>query len=64
MHFVAGAHAAPYCRQVPSSGFAHCLYVRSLGSYMHASVGVHAGPKWKHEPPPLLVHVKYAPAPA
>lgn len=31
---------------------------------MHASAGVHAGPKWKHVPPPPLVHVKYAPAPA
>ena len=31
---------------------------------MHASAGVHAGPKWKHAPEPLLVHVKYVAAPA
>lgn len=30
---------------------------------MHASLGVHGGPKWKHEPAPLLVHVKYSAGP-
>jgi len=64
MHLLAGAHAAPHCWQVPSPGFAHCLYVRSPGSNMQAPGGVHAGPKWKHMPAPLLVHVKYVPTPA
>lgn len=58
MHLLAGAHAAPQVSHVPSIAFAHCLYVRAAGSYMHESAGVQGGPKWKHEPEPLLVHVK------
>ncbi len=58
MHLVAGAHAVPHVSHLPSLGLVHCLYVRSPGSYMQASAGVHGGPKWKHEPEPLLVHTK------
>ena|SRR5665647_1837413 len=63
MHLFAGAHVAPHFSHVPSLAFAHCLYVRSAGSYMHASAGVHGEPKWKHEPAPPLRHVKYPEAP-
>lgn len=64
MQRLAGAQAAAHCWQLPSLGRAHCLYVRSAGSNMQASGGVHAAPKWKHAPAPPDRHVKYAPAPA
>lgn len=64
MHRLAGAQAAAHCWQVPSLDRAHCLYVRSAGSNMQASAGVHGAPKWKHAPAPPDRHVKYAPAPA
>lgn len=64
MHRLAGAQAAAHCWQLPSLDRAHCLYVRSAGSNMQASGGVHGAPKWKHAPAPPDRHVKYAPAPA
>lgn len=64
MHRLAGAQAVAHCWQVPSLDRAHCLYVRSAGSNMQASDGVHGAPKWKHAPAPPDRHVKYAPAPA
>lgn len=64
MQWRAGAQAAAHCWQLPSLDRAHCLYVRSAGSNMQASGGVHGAPKWKHAPAPPDRHVKYAPAPA
>src|SRR5262249_44087912 len=64
MHRLAGAQAAAHCWQLPSLERAHCLYVRSAGSNMQGSDGVHGAPKWKHAPAPPDRHVKYAPAPA
>ena len=64
MHRLAGAQAAAHCWHVPSLDRAHCLYMRSAGSNMQASDGVHGAPKWKHAPAPPDRHVKYAPAPA
>lgn len=60
MHLLAGAQAAAHDEHVPSTAFAHCLYVREAASYMHAPSGVHAGPKWKQVPLPLDWHAKYA----
>lgn len=45
MHAVLGAHAPPHVWHVPSTGLAHCLYVRSPGSYMQPSAGAHGPPK-------------------
>lgn len=58
MHLVTGAQVPPHRMHLPSLVRAHCLYERSLGSYMHPSGGAHVAPKWKHAPAPLDRHVK------
>lgn len=64
MHAERGVHAAAHFEHVPSMAAVHCLYVRSLWSYMQWSAGSHAAPKWKHAPAPPARHVKYVAVPA